>query len=136
MATIFDLFEFTTVPGLPMPKVTPPGWVASVFTLGTSIEIQLGYAPSPTGRDFIMIGVRKVGFEEGANFIESGMEAKIFQTRMGGIDVRDVRLWQDCWRDAIESTRIAYAERLLDLLTWIPGPAGDGWRKMKEECRK
>lgn len=36
----------------------------------------------------------------------------------------------------VEETHERYASRLLDLLTWIPGPAGDGWRRRREDVGK
>lgn len=125
MATIFDLFEFESVSGLPMPKIAPPGWGVVILTISDTADDILLFYTEPT--EWVV---------EGAHVVVSGMTACLSGRNMGNVDVKDVRVWQPNWPAATDATQIAYAERLMDLLTWIPGPAGDGWRKMKEECRK
>ena len=134
MTKIVDLFDFTIVPGLPMPKVDPPGWSVVISTVTDTVEDLLLLYTEPT--EWFEVRVHLVTVWDGAHVVVSGMTACLSGRSQSKVDVKDVRVWQPNWPDATDATQVAYAERLMDLLTWIPGPAGDGWRKMKEECER
>lgn len=132
-----DLFTFDD-DNLPTPRQLPEGWrieqqerdavgvvlaytaPRSVTPMGGRLTVHIEQGPLPPER--LMYH---------AQGIHIGLRAMV-KGYCQGVSVERLSVYAN-EASTTEATRPHYASRLLELLTWLPGPAGEGWRALRRQ---
>lgn len=132
-----DLFVFNDE-NRPTPRQLPEGWRKEPLSGAGDVTVLIWSPPRPTpeteGRLTIYIEVGVMAPER-MPYHARGRWRGLCAIAKGYSQGVSIDRLEVCAGEALthEETQEHYAARLLDLLTWLPGPAGEGWRALRRQ---